>query len=242
MTAETEADRSPKHGASAFECPYCGVYAVQSWAEVKGWGATNKALFWKWSWSECCHCHHAALWTHDKRLIWPESAKLGPKPNGDMPEPVRAIYEEAQAVLSVSPRSAAALLRLALQTLIDTLEPGSKSINEKIRRLVARGLEPTARKAMDVLRIVGNNAVHPGEILLDDDSETVPALFALLNLVVHHVLSRPRQVDSLFDSLPESAKSAIERRDADNVVDIKKSTGNGSAKKDSAVKKNAAGS
>jgi hypothetical protein len=147
-----------------------------------------------------------------------------------MPTAVRDLYEEARAVLPISPRASSALLRLALQVLIDTLEPGNKTINEKIRRLVARGLEPTTKKAMDVLRVVGNNAVHPGEIELDGEAELVPALFALLNLVVHHVLTRPKQVDDLFDSLPESARDAIERRDSANVVSIKNSSGSSTSK------------
>lgn len=64
--------------------------------------------------------------------------------------------------------------------------------------------------------------MHPGEILIDGDEELVPALFALLNLIVHHVLSRPQQVDSLFESLPESARKAIDRRDAAKVIALNK--------------------
>ncbi|MFI5611085.1 DUF4145 domain-containing protein [Amycolatopsis sp. NPDC051903] len=224
MTAEIE-DRSPRFELDAFECPYCHVYATQEWADLEKWGSTKEARFWTWKWSECRHCHSVALWSHDQKLVWPDRSKFGPSPNPDMPKEVRKLYEEARAVFPISPRSSGALLRLALQVLIDTLEPGKKTINEKIRRLVARGLEPTTKKAMDVLRVVGNNAVHPGEIELDGDDDLIPALFALLNLVVHHVLSRPKQVDSLFDSLPESARTAIERRDSTNVVSIEKPTG-----------------
>lgn len=236
MTAEMQEDRSPRIGRTAFECPYCQVYATQAWADLNNWGSSTKALFWEWKWSECAHCHKAALWSHHDELIWPSQAKFGPEPNPEMPEEVRDLYEEARAVLPLSPRSSCALLRLALQVLIDTLEPGKKTINEKIRRLVSRGLEPTAKKAMDVLRVVGNNAVHPGEIDLDDDTELVPALFALLNLIVHHVVSRPKQVESLFDSLPDTARQAIEKRDAAKVIPITKSSGEVSTKEDSKKK------
>jgi len=37
---------------------------------------------------------------------------------------------------------------------------------------------------MDSLRVIGNNAVHPGEMDLTDDTEAASALFNLLNFVV----------------------------------------------------------
>ncbi|GII05306.1 hypothetical protein Pta02_73140 [Planobispora takensis] len=52
------------------------------------------------------------------------------------------------------------------------------------------GLHPQTQQAMDVLRVVGNNAVHPGEIGPDDDPELVPGLFMLVNPVVEQMISR----------------------------------------------------
>jgi hypothetical protein len=130
-----------------------------------------------------------------------------------MPDHVRAIYEEAQDVASISRKSAAALLRLALQVLIDELEPGPAKINDKIGRLVRRGLDEQVQQAMDVLRVVGNNAVHPGQIDLDAEDDLLPALFSLINLVIEQVIARPNRVAALYLTLPESARQAIQKRD-----------------------------
>ena len=37
---------------------------------------------------------------------------------------------------------------------------------------------------MDTLPVVGNNAVHPGEVNVDEQSKTAQALFMLLDVVV----------------------------------------------------------
>ncbi|MFG1678454.1 DUF4145 domain-containing protein [Micromonospora sp. NPDC049282] len=122
------------------------------------------------------------------------------------------IYEEAREVAQRSPRSAAGLLRLALQMLIDELVPRSGTLDSKIGTLVSSGLDPRIQKAMDVLRVVGNNAVHPGQISLEESPEIVHSLFGLLNLVVEEMISRPKHIDKLFEMLPEQAREGIERR------------------------------
>lgn len=58
-----------------------------------------------------------------------------------------------------------------------------------------------------------NNAVHPGDVSLDEDTELISTLFEILNLIVEHVVSRPRQVQVLFEKLPEGARVAIQQRD-----------------------------
>ncbi|WP_156741896.1 hypothetical protein [Occultella aeris] len=45
----------------------------------------------------------------------------GPDPSPDMPEDVAQLYEEASTVVGLSPRSASALLRLALEALLKGL-------------------------------------------------------------------------------------------------------------------------
>ena len=72
-------------------------------------------------------------------LVWP-AIRRGPNPNADLPNDVRKDYEEARAILEHSPRAAAALLRLALQRLMNELGLPGKDINSDIAALVADGL------------------------------------------------------------------------------------------------------
>lgn len=71
---------------------------------------------------------------------------------------------------------------------------------------------------MDVLRVVGNNAVHPGEIRVEDDPEMVGALFQLLNVIVDDRIARPAQIAALYEALPEGAREAVDRRDGEGPV------------------------
>lgn len=130
-----------------------------------------------------------------------------------MPDDAREDYEEARAIVSESPRGACALLRLAAQRLVDALEPGSESLNDKIGRLVANGLPLLVQQALDGLRVIGNEAVHPGQVDLKDDVETASALFGLLNLVVEDRITRPKQVQEFYGKLPPSKLQGIADRD-----------------------------
>jgi len=75
------------------------------------------------------------------------------------------------------------------------------------------GLSQDVQEALDSLRVIGNNAVHPLEMDLRDDAETAGALFDLLNFVVEDMIARPKQRKSLFEKLPQGAREAIKRRD-----------------------------
>ncbi|WP_344200171.1 DUF4145 domain-containing protein [Aeromicrobium alkaliterrae] len=145
-------------------------------------------------------------------MIFP-LVRQGEEPHADMPADVLAIYEEARAVSSLSRKSAAGLLRLGLQMLVDELDTGSGSIDAKIGRLVQGGLDPQVQQAMDVLRVVGNESVHPGQIDLDADDDLLPALFNLINVIVEQVVSRPKTIGALFQKLPDAKRAAIQRRD-----------------------------
>ena len=138
----------------------------------------------------------------------------GPSPHVEMPEKVRGDYEEARMIVGQSPRGACALLRLATQKLADNLVEGAANLDTKIGTLVSEGLAPEVAQALDVLRVVGNNAVHPGEMMLDDDVGTATALFECVNLIVEDRIARPERVSALFSKLPQGARDAIQRRDS----------------------------
>lgn len=162
--------------------------------------------------SKCMDCSRIAIWLHTN-LIWP-AINEAPDPNPDLPDDVRADFQEAGLVLGTSPRSAAALLRQAVQRLCHALDGKSKTIDENIASLVRKGLDPRVQRALDIVRVIGNNAVHPGQIDLTDDRATAESLFGLVNLIADKMISQPKHVDAMFENLPEGARKAIEKRDA----------------------------
>lgn len=166
----------------------------------------------EWTATRCARCSEFSLWRHGG-IVYPRGIRPGVPPLEEMPDDVKAVYEEAREVGALSPRSAVALLRLALQMLVDDLVEGSAPINGKIGTLVKQGLDPNVQQAMDILRIYGNNAVHPGQIEVDADPGTLPALFALLNMIVDQVIVRAASVKALYASLPADARAAIDKRD-----------------------------
>jgi hypothetical protein len=161
--------------------------------------------------TSCFNCNELCLWMYDQ-LIWPRRLG-GPQPNLDMPPDVRRDYEEASGILDASPRGAAALLRLAVQKLCKELGESGKNINDDIASLVRKGLDARVQKALDAVRVIGNNAVHPGQIDLRDDRPTAESLFGLVNLICEKMITEPKHVEAVYASLPEPARKAIEQRD-----------------------------
>jgi hypothetical protein len=161
--------------------------------------------------SQCYSCDRLSLWLND-RLVHPAS-RDGDEPNQDLPDDVRRDYNEARSVLSTSPRAAAALLRLSIQKLCQAIGETGQNLNDDIASLVVKGLDKKIQQALDIVRVIGNNAVHPGQIDLRDDRNTANQLLRLVNLIAEKMISEPKQIQSMFDSLPASARDQIERRD-----------------------------
>jgi hypothetical protein len=161
--------------------------------------------------SQCFNCSEIAIWIYD-RLVWPRQGEA-PIPNPDLPDDIGADYEEASTILDLSPRGAAALLRLSIQKLCKHLGEGGENINADIAALVRKGLDVRVQQALDVVRVVGNNAVHPGQMDLRDDRATAEKLFELVNLIAEIMISQPKHVRAMFETLPESARKAIQKRD-----------------------------
>lgn len=162
--------------------------------------------------SRCFNCGKFAVWVHEN-LLYPTQEKQGPTPNQDMPEEIIEDVEEAREVLSLSPRSAAALLRLAIQKLCKHLGKSGKDLNADIGELVGEGLDPRIQQSLDILRVVGNEAVHPGVLDLKDDRETSLQLLEIMNSVVDQMISHPKRVSALYERLPASKRQGIENRD-----------------------------
>ena len=198
----------PSHLVEAFNCPFCAAYASMNWIQaVQPDGHVIQDL----RVAYCRQCHRYSIW-HEKVMLLPPSG-TAPMPNPDLPNEIRLDYEEAREIVSRSPRGAAALLRLAIQKLcVEAGQPG-KDLNTDIGTLVKKGLPVEIQKALDIVRVVGNNAVHPGQIELKDDESIANQLFELVNLITDVLISQPARVREMYENLPETAKESIERRD-----------------------------
>ncbi|SFH21122.1 DUF4145 domain-containing protein [Sulfitobacter dubius] len=193
---------------------------LKAWAERAAKGVpfwehnrtnVDKALT-NLSFSQCYNCDDISIWIYD-RLVYPQRGEAPPA-NPDLPEDVRRDYDEASVILDLSPRGAAALIRLGIQKLCKELGQPGENINADIKALVAGGLDPRVQKALDAVRVIGNNAVHPGQIDLRDDRATAESLFRLMNLIADKMISEPKHVDEVYAALPEGARAAIEKRDS----------------------------
>lgn len=161
--------------------------------------------------SRCFNCNELSLWIDD-RLIYPVSGSSVP-PNKDMPADIKRDYDEASSILDLSPRGSAALLRLAIQKLCIELGQPGKRINDDIKSLVSNGLSLVVQQALDTVRVIGNSAVHPGQIDIRDDRQTAESLFMLVNLIVEKMISEPKNVQAMYDSLPGNLIQGIKDRD-----------------------------
>lgn len=161
--------------------------------------------------SQCYNCKKWAVWVNED-IVYPPK-KFGALPNQDLPENVLVVVEEGRGILDSSPKGAAALLRLAIQMLCVHLGKTGKDLNADIAALVSEGLNPIVQKSLDLVRVIGNESVHPGTIDLNDDRDTAIRLFDLVNIICEQMITQPRQVEELYQKLPESKRDAIEKRD-----------------------------
>lgn len=162
--------------------------------------------------SRCYSCDAFSLWISDK-VVYPV-VHFTIEPNADLPEEIRIDFLEAASIADSSPRGAAALLRLCIQKLLKHLGENGPNINADIASLVRKGLDPRVQKALDIVRVIGNEAVHPGQVDLRDDKATAVKLFGLVNLIADQMITQPRHLEAMFEGLPEGSKRAIEKRDS----------------------------
>lgn len=166
----------------------------------------------KFSVATCSACKEVSLWVNEE-IVYPKQALVDP-PNPDMDQDIKDLYIEASTIVVDSPKGATALLRLALQLLLKQLGKPGKNINNDIKELVAAGLSPKIQRALDLLRVVGNNAVHPGQIDFGDDREIALNLFQVLNFIANELITKPKELDLLYaDIVPEETQQHINKRD-----------------------------
>lgn len=182
----------PEPTKSHFTCPHCGTLAVQHLKPASLNGLATR---------QCGACEEPSLFWKGQ-LVWPQES-AAPEPNADLSHDIKEAYREAASIVSNSPRGAAALLRLSIEKLVRNLGGEKRKLNAAIGNLVKKGTLPeVVHQALDVVRVTGNNAVHPGQLDLADDRDRALSLFALLNLTADYAISKPKHVSELVRSSP----------------------------------------
>jgi hypothetical protein len=182
------------------------TYFTNSYSSNSVWEMVNLTL------SRCHSCKGFTIWVKDA-IIYP-AHDVAILPHDDMPADVKPDFIEAAEIVNKSPRGAAALLRLAIQKLMPHLDEDGGNLNDSIASLVKKGMDKKVQQALDVVRVTGNNAVHPGELDLRDDTATATQLFALVNIIVQSTISAKAQIEAMYSALPAGAVKAIEKRDS----------------------------
>ena len=168
--------------------------------------------------SSCYSCKELSIWLYDT-LIYPPEPEAE-EPNEDMPKSIRKDYEEARLIFKHSAKGAAALLRLCIEKLCNHLDAEGKDLNAKIGDLVKKGMNKKVQMALDSVRVIGNEAVHPGQIDLNDNKDIARALFKLVNQIVKELITEDREIKEIYAVLPEEKKEGIEKRDTKEAAGI----------------------
>ncbi|MFT2706214.1 DUF4145 domain-containing protein [Clavibacter zhangzhiyongii] len=142
-------------------------------------------------------------------------------PHDRMPQGAREIYEEAQRVLPVSRRAAAALARAALERFLRDRDTGGgrKSLDDLIAELDGQVSYPLWQ-LLTGLRVIGNTALHDSgqeeglvALFLDGDAATVvEPFFGALNDLVDELIVRPERAATYYDMLPAGVREGAERK------------------------------
>lgn len=221
-------NQPPRFKLDAFDCPKCGAFSNMTWEELMRRSPAKTGLLATGIFAaECARCGEMSIWVAERnadrtfkiagsgpvaRMIEP-AATTAPCPHPDLPRALVQDFEEARQVANLSPRSAAALLRLVVQKLCKELGESGKNINDDIGALVKKGLPIEIQQALDSVRVIGNNSVHPGEMSPDDVGEVASSLFEVVNIIVEERIAKPKRLKRLYEGLPEKARTQIERRD-----------------------------
>jgi Domain of unknown function (DUF4145) len=87
-------------------------------------------------------------------------------------------------------------------------------LNDAVKKLISEGLDPAIADALDVVRVIGNSAVHPGKIDMKDNRETAVKLFDMVNLLAEQMISMKKRIAQLKGSLPQTDQDKITNRNA----------------------------
>lgn len=168
--------------------------------------------FWSVDYMQCPACKKALIWLK-KNLgyenttwpVYPLNSNRPPAP-AEVPSPLADDFNEASSVLSISPKSSAALSRRCLQELLRQQGFIDKDLAPAIQRaLDSRTLPAALAENLDAIRNIGNFAAHP---LKDKSSGQI------LDVEPHEAEWNLEVLEGLFDFYYVQPSKAAARRAA----------------------------
>lgn len=208
---------TPEFNKDRFTCPHCNTVAHQLWTNrirASKENSTSKSAqdhYTEYSYylsdlksAKCEYCDKYSLWIKEK-MIYPRKTSV-PEPNEDMSEKVKEDYIEASKIVNDSPRSACALLRVALEKLMIELGYKKGNLYEKINNFVGEDKGSDLEHSLTSVRVIGNDSVHSGVLDIKDNKPIAVALFNILNYIVEDTITKKRKIDEIYDIIPDSKK------------------------------------
>lgn len=193
----------------SFDCRHCEVVYVTEEFDVslcgkygpKGYSAPDADMrYWAIRGTKCPKCKRfefrLAFHSHatslegmlnaeasGERQIYPTSSRRLPP---EVPSDYRSDFDEAAAVLSISPRASAALSRRALQRLIRDKIGKKNTLADEITALLDSNMLPSSlRETVDMVRHLGNFGAHPvtdaAGVLLDVEEGEADLMLEILS-------------------------------------------------------------
>ncbi len=151
---------------------------------------------------------------HNFYRIIPQEAPVNiPQPNPDLPETCQSTYTEAAHVFEHSPRSAAVLLRLCLQQLLEHLGFKGTIFNMIAEATTKLHLPEHIQQFMDVTRHYGNEAAHESELTLnlEEQQENVQYMFEIINEIAQHSITIPKKKTNTPGELPRQEANSLDK-------------------------------
>ena len=182
---------------------------------ARGWAGNGT-----WAASRCQGCSKVAIWNNE-HVVYPKVSSAPPA-HPDMPVELLDLYNEARAVLSTSPRAAAALARAVLERLLKLVDQDASpklKLDGRIQR-VQKEVSASLGRMLDVIRHGGNQALHGADdsdgivvLILDPgDTTIVDFFFESINDLVDELITKPRRRTELVDALPPDVLEGIRVR------------------------------
>lgn len=158
-------------------CPSCGKYFI----EIQGIGSQTQGLY----------------------ISYPDNNKAEKFPDY-VPMQILTDYEEACAIVNLSPKASATLSRRCIQGMIrDKWETNAKSLYQEISSLKGK-IEPSLWQAIDALRQIGNIGAHMESdvnTIIDIEPNEAQMLITLVEILIKEWYITPHERDELLSGI-----------------------------------------